>query len=412
LLSALEGAKGPQAAILGQTVLELVDQLFPDGAASLQSDARPDLQVGRQQITELLELSASRFGRHRRREVIEALALSADCENATLKRILEDPLHPAFLVLMEVLSKSARERILRLVLSYLYKPKAPSAVLSVVGKRADPEFARLLLAEIARGTPKAMVRNLKRVSAVAWAHGQGSLLDHLDGALQRAALRLVLLCGVSRASAFEVVKHLLLHGEPEERRAAAEALKEFQGAEANALTLEALDDEDPNVQAEALVQLRGRGIAGAMARVVGMLDSPHAVVRSAARACLTEFTFPRFLATYEGLDPAARQSTGEIVKKVDPQTVPLLEAEMTSRARTRQLRALEIAKMLDLAESVEGMIVRLLQDEDHGVRADAASTLRSCRSRTSRDALNAALADRNPLVRDAARKSLVERSRQ
>ena len=282
LVTALEEARGPRAAILGKTLSDLVDQLCRDVPVSPQSDPRRDPQPPHQQITGSLELSAGRFAMHHRREIVEAFVLLADCGNETLNQILEDPLHPAFVVLMEVFSKSTRGPILRLVLSYLYQSKAPSAVLSVVGKRVDPEFVGLLLRQIARERRPVLVQNLKRLGAVAWAHGDGELLDHLDGVSQRAAVRLVMLSGTSRAGAFEVVKHLLLRGEPEGRRAAAEALKQFQGAEANALTLEALDDEEPAVQAEALVQLRGRGIAEARARVVGMLDSPHASVRRAA----------------------------------------------------------------------------------------------------------------------------------
>jgi HEAT repeat protein len=374
LVTALEEASGRRAAILGRTLLDLVDQLCSDVSASRQPDPRGDRRAPHEHITGALEVSAGRFGRHHRREIIEALTLLADCGNDTLKQILEDPLHPAFVVLMEVLSKSTRRLVLRFVLSYLNQPKAPSAALSVVGKRTDPEFVGLLLRQIARETSPVLLQNLKRMGAVAWAN-DGVLLEHLDGASQRAAVRLVMLSGTSRANAFEAVRHLLLRGELEGRRAAAEALKQFQGAEANALTLAALDDEDPEVQAEALVQLRGRGIAEARVRVVAMLDSPHASVRGAARLSLAEFTFPRFLATYDALDAATRQSTGQIVKKVDPHIVPLLEAEITSRGRTRRLRALAIARTLDLVELVEGSIMQLLKDEDHTVRADAADAL-------------------------------------
>ena len=339
LLNALEDTSQPQAAILGQTLMDLADQLCRDLAASRQSGKHRELQMAREQAVASLELSIHRYGKHRRREVVEALALLAHRDNATLKQILRDPYHPTFLVLVEVLSRSTRGPILRLVLSYLEDPKAPSAALSVMAKRRDLDFVKHLLRKIGRDPSPDVAQNLKRIESVVWAQGGGELLDHLDDLAQEAAVRLVMLSGIPRASTFTVIEHLLLRGGPGGRRAAAEALEQFHGTEANALAIEALDDDDPEVQAIVVGRLRGRGIAGALGRLVGMLDSPQTIVRRAARRSLAEFTFPRFLATYDLLDDESRRSTGNLVKRVDPQTVPLLRAEMTSRMRTRRLRA-------------------------------------------------------------------------
>ena len=311
LLNALEDTSQPQAAILGQTLMDLADQLCRDLAASRQSGKHRELQMARAQAVVSLELSIHRYGKHRRREVVEVLALLAHRDNATLKQILRNPYHPAFLALVEALSRSTRGPILRLLLSYLEDPKAPSAALSVMAKRRDLDFAKHLLRKIGRDPSPDVAQNLKRIESVVWAQGGGELLDHLDDLAQEAAVRLVMLSGIPRASAFTVIEHLLLRGGPGGRRAAAEALEQFHGAEANALAIEALDDDDPEVQAIVLGQLRGRGIAGTLGRLVGMLDSPQTIVRRAARRSLAEFTFPRFLATYDLLDDESRRSTGE-----------------------------------------------------------------------------------------------------
>jgi hypothetical protein len=410
LLNALEDADGTRAETLGRALTDLVDQLCRETTASRQPGNRRDPEWVRQQVVGALELSVLRYGKHRRREVVEALVLLADRGNVTLGRVLEGPFHPAFVALVDVLSKSPRAPVLRLVLSYLDDARAPSAALSIAGKRCDPEFVKHFLRKIGADPSPAVAQNLKRIESVGWAHGSAALLDRLDEASQEAAVWLMVLCGTSRANAFGVIGHLLLHGKPAGRRSAAEALEHFRGAEANALALEALDDDDPEVQARVVVQLRGRGIPGALVRVVTVLDSPHAVVRKAARRSLAEFTFPRFLASFDMLDDEVRHSTGELVKKVDPHTVPLLEAEMTSPVRARRLRALAIARTLDLVAEVEASIVRLLADEHHMVRAEGAAALAGCKSTASHDALCAATSDRSPIVREAARKSLAERA--
>jgi HEAT repeat protein len=203
-----------------------------------------------------------------------------------------------------------------------------------------------------------------------------------------------------------LIAHLLRCGRGDGCRAAAEALDEFQGAEGNRRAMEALNHEDPQVQAIIVPQIRRRGIPGALPRLVEMIDSPHAVVRQAVRQCLSEFSFKRFLAAFDMLDDEVRRSTGMLVNKIDPQTVPMLETEMASHVHVRRLRALSIARVIGAAPQLEESIFRLLGDEDHLVRAEAAAALSQSQTPASREALERALQDRSPIVQEAARKSL------
>jgi HEAT repeat protein len=212
--------------------------------------------------------------------------------------------------------------------------------------------------------------------------------------------------GVKRQEVYQVIRHLLQRGNLGGRRAAAGALAEFSGAEANALALAALDDPDPQVQAQVLGQLRQRGIPGAVSRLVEKVSSPHAVVREAVRKALSEFSFDRYLASFDMLDEASRQSTGALVRKIDPQLVPGLEREMQTPSRVRRMRALAVARATRTVRELEGPIVQLLTDEDHMVRAEAAKSLALSDSAAARSALTEALGDRSVSVQEAARASL------
>jgi HEAT repeat protein len=207
--------------------------------------------------------------------------------------------------------------------------------------------------------------------------------------------------GVPRVQAFAAVQFLLLHGKPLARRSAAEALNEFHGAEANALAVQAMEDDDPQVQANILIQLRGRGVVGALPRLLKLVDSPHAVIREAVRASLTEFSFPRFLAAFDMLDEEVRRSTGILVKKIDPQTVPGLRAELESPVRSRRLRALAVATAIDAVGSLEEMVAGLLEDRDASVRAEAARALGHGESR-SRETWHGPLHDQGTPVQGEA----------
>lgn len=405
LLLALEETNHPQADLLAQTLVELVNLLCAElgSLRPLQGGDSPPLV--RRRLIGVLETAVGRYGRHQRREVLEAFAALVNRDNLTLKQVLDNPHHAAFVPLVDLLARSSQRSILRLVLGFLDDPQAPSAALSVIARRSDPDFVVALLRKIGREPSAVVAQNLRRMGAIAWAHNF-ALLEKLADAEQHAAVRLLMTSGAPRREVFGCIEWLLVNGKPAGRRAAAEALAKFHGAEANRLALRALTDKDPEVQAKVVVQLRSRGIPGALNRILALADSPSPAVRAAVRKSLPEFHFDRFLADFDMMDDAVRRSTGRLVKKVDPRCVARLWEEMRSRVRRRRLRALAVARALELEPKMEEGILRLLHDEDHMIRAEAAAALAACRTPAARLALSEALNDRSPVVQEAARKAL------
>jgi HEAT repeat protein len=217
---------------------------------------------------------------------------------------------------------------------------------------------------------------------------------------------MVVASGMNRLSVFQVVRYVLENGSPAGRRAAAEALAQFNGAEANALAQKMLDDPDPQVKAKIVRQIRQRGIARALPLLFQLIESPDEEVRSAARSCLPEFRFDRYLASFDSLDDRVRRSTGIMVKKVDPGVREELKTELSAPARSRRLRGLQIAQAMQVALELEETIVELLADSDHMVRAEAARTLKLCSTACAVQALKRALDDRSVAVQEAARESI------
>jgi HEAT repeat protein len=407
LVNALEAPSNPEVELTGATLLALVGALGAELGSPVQDHLRRDPDLVRQHAVAVLERSVDRYAKHRRREVLEAFLLLVRRDHEGLGRFLRDAHHPAHLPLFDLLSKSTAPGVMELLLSFLDDPGAPLGVLSLAAKRTDPEFLGGLFRKIADRPGRVLQQNVKRIESLAWLEEEPWLVEALDGACQQAALWLVMHSAVPRTQAFKMVRRLLLYGAREGRRAAAEALNDFYGAEANALVEMALNDPDAEVQAKAAAQLRGRGICGSLTRLVDLVDSPHPMVREAARASLAEFTFDRFLVAFDGLDDHVRRSTGALVGKVDRETIPRLRAELTSRIVSRRARALAIAEAIDVVEPLEDVIVGLLEtDHDEGVRARAAYTLGFATSPRSRGALERALDDFSPDVQEAAAESL------
>ncbi len=410
LINAVEDKTNPNGKAVGETLLELVDALYSALASPRDYRDKRDPQLIREHVVSALDLSMQRFREHKRPEIVEAFLMLANRGSTTLQKIVGNPHQPAFLVIMDFLQNSPRPGIIRLLLGFLDDTRPPSAALSALSSRCDPKFINYLLRKIGREPSAAAAVNLKRIESIRWINRAPAILDEIDDAGQHGVITLVMNCGIPRAEAFNVVKHVLAHGKPGGRQAAASALAEFNGSEANQLALKALDDPDPRVQANVIVQLRRRGIPGVLPRLIEKVDGPHAIVREAARKSLSELSFKRFLGAFDMLDDDVRRSTGLLVKKVDPQTVPQLLSEMVSPARTRRLRSLQIARALEMVVQLENTVIDCLRDEDHMVRVEAAVSLGSCDSQASLDALNEALSDSSTAVCEATQASLKQRA--
>jgi hypothetical protein len=408
LLTALDSSTQPNSELAAQTVLELVEALCEELAGGRDPSDRRDPQMIRRYVLGSLESSVHRYSQHKRREVIESFLLLAGRENATLRQILGNPHHTALVTVIDVLSKSAQRGVLRLLLGFLEDPHTPSAILTVIAGRSDSRFVHYLMRKVGREPTAAMALNLKKMTSISWLGDCRRIMDQIDDAGQHSAVRFVLASGVPRQQALGLVETILLHGKPGGRSEAARALGEFQGADANALAMRALADPDPQVQANVIPQLRGRGIPGVLPSLLELVESPYAVVRKAARESLMEFSFKRFVAAFDMLDEEVRRSTGLLVRKIDTQTESLLNDELKSPVRSRRLRGLAIARMIEAVEGVECTVIEMLQDEDHLVRMEAAVTLAKSLSPASVAALTEALNDKSEVVRQAAQRSLQE----
>ncbi len=224
-------------------------------------------------------------------------------------------------VLDELLHNS-RGGVVRLLLSFLDDPHAPSAAIATLGRRNDRKFIVHLLRRIGYAPTATAAQNLKRMDTIAWLRNDlSAVVDELDDAAQHSLVQLVMASNMKRLDAFRVIEYVLRQGRPGGRRTAAQALAQFNGSEANTLALQALEDSDPEVQSAAAGQLRQRGIPGALNRLIELLDGPNEIVRETARHSLTEFNFDRYLAAYDMLDDEVRRTTGALVKKVNPNVV-------------------------------------------------------------------------------------------
>ncbi len=406
LIGAAEDETNPHTDRAARTVLDLCGLLCEELAAPRDYTILRDPQLVRQHVISSLERSVERFSKHERKECLEAFLSLANRDNAKLKRVLQNPYDDCFLPIVDMFKNSRRVGAMRLLLSYLDDPRAPMSAIGALIYRNDARFLDCLMKKIGFEPSSSARKNLKRVKSIRWVRENIDVLDSLDDAGQHSAVQMVMASGMNRLEVYPMISYLTEYGKPGGRRAASAALAEFKGAEANDLVLRRLDDSDPKVQANLLVQLRERSIPGAFSKLLEMAESRHEIVRSAVRSCLDEFSFKRYLAAFDMLDDEVRKSTGQLVRRIDPTACRSLAQEMQEPARGKRLRALAVASALKVVDQLEAYIIELLADEDHMVRTEAARTLAACNTPQSRLALREAMSDSSVTVRETAQLSL------
>jgi len=408
LINVGEDSSHPHAAQAAETVLELSERLYIELTSPRDYRERRDPQLVRRHVITSLENSVKRYTTHKCDRIVEAFLVLAKRDNAVLRKILQDPHDGSYRAVLDALTRSDRPAVLHLLLTFLDDAHAPSAAISILAHRGDAWFIDHLLKHLGASPSDTARQNIKRLTQFAWLKNDPEFLNTLDDDAQGVLVRMVLWSGMKRLEAFETVRAVMKHGKCGGRRSACEALADFSGADANNLVEEALGDDDPMVQAAALVQIRQRGIPNAMTRLIQMVESPDEEVRDAARGQLEEFSLERFLSAFDALDDQVRRTTGALVLKVDPGAIAGLAEEMQNRARSRRLRALAAIQAMNAARQLETSILELVHDEDHMVRTEAARALGACDTAVARQALAQARADRSVAVQTAAEQSLLQ----
>jgi len=405
LVNACEDRRNPVSDLAADTLVKICTQLCEE-AAGRRDYNRRDPQMVRARMLASLEASVQRYADHRREAPLLAFLLLAGRENPTLLRILQDPKDAAHDPLCLLLSQSGAEGVLRLLLDFLEERQPPVKAIKTIQKRKDLLFVRSLLAKTGP-MPRGVVKDhLFATKNWAWLDNDLSMLAGLNEQEQTAAVALVAESGMRPDAVRRTLTWLAEHGASEGRAAAILALKNHQDEDSDSLVLKALKDPDPDVQAAAILQLRERGVPGAMRELLARVDSPYPQVAEAVRVSLAEFTLDRFLGAFDMLDDQVRRQTGELVRRVDPQVVRRLQAEMANAVSARRRRAIEATVVMEMVGELENDLCARLQDDDHLVRRAAVNALAGQNTPESRQALRGALLDRSPVVRRAVETAL------
>ena len=406
LVAVLEMPGNPNVTATARTILKLTELFYSELCALDDQPQRRDLDTLRKHLTVGLEQATRKYHVHKRFEVVLAFLLVAKQQNIMLRQILRAPDDRSHQAVVKMLSDSSRGGLIRLLLSFLEDPQLPLVVRKIISSRTDQKFVENLLEKVGPKPSKTMADRLDQFDQLEWASPGNSLLKRLDDQYQYNAVNLIMSTSVDRQKVLETVGYLLQEGNPGGRRAAARALAEFDGPEATELALNALNDEDPEVRAHILRQLRPRKVPGAMSLLFRMVGDSSDEVRRALREALPEFTFRQFLANFEYLADELQPVAGHLVRQIDEEAVEQLNTEIASPSPVRRRRGVLVASVMGVVYPLEKVVIKLLSDDDHMVRVAAAKALADCDTMPTWEALRDAMFDSSVAVKEAAEQSL------
>lgn len=355
----------------GRVLLALAESLCEELQSPRDYRKRTDPQQLRSFAIGSLESATGRYQHHLRPEVLEAVLLLATREAATVKGILQAPCDRTFPALQELFLHSPRPQIQKLLLSYLEDHSAPLAAIHAIAKRDDIAFLRQLCRRLSGELSPTVVANLKRIDNLAWLRDRSELWYALSDQEQIGAVQLVERTSILKDLALDALTTALKSGGVSARRAAAQALRRFQGAEANVVALQTLNDQDAEVRVAITKQLRERRSASTVKALVEQLDSPNAAERQAAQEQLQEYSFARYLQVYDTLDDQSRSEMGRLVRKIDKGLLSGVIEELESSSKHHKRRALEITELFQMQAEVIPQLQQLAQDDDSYVRGEA-----------------------------------------
>lgn len=360
----------------------------------------------RRQVLPAVERSAVKYGEHERLEIIDAFLLLVPPHSTTLINILGNSRHSSHQPAIDSLASSSVTSVMDLIAQLIHDTKVANGILEIVAKRHERKFLDYLLHHVGEPVSLRVLENMKRLSSITWLEDAKEALLALDGAAQAAAVQIATAAKISRLSLFELLAMILERGQPEGRVASCDAMARFHDERADHYVLEALDDSDPRVQAAAARQLRRRRLPDAMEKLVSMLDLEPTEVRDAARSSLAEFNFMRYQTSFEDMDELTRQSTGRLVRKIDPSAGPRLAELLASPSPSTRFRGLEMVIAMEAADLVFDDLERLLDDCELGVRTDVVTALGQCTHQDALTVLRKGAHDTHHCVREAAEISM------
>jgi HEAT repeat protein len=172
-----------------------------------------------------------------------------------------------------------------------------------------------------------------------------------------------------------------------------------------------LDDPDESLQRIAAREFVRRRPLDYSSVLLGLMKTAPTSVRRVASRAISASAFDHFYDRYEKLEEATRLRAGRAVFKLLPDAVGRLARKMKTGEPEQRIKALSMARELELADELKEVILALVKHENPKVRSKAVLVSGAIKGDVPDGMLEAALADADSRVRSNAIEVIESRGR-
>ena len=318
------------------------------------------------EIIDAMERGISSWQRHEREiflDVFFRISERIGTPGHVSYEMMSNPNHPAHAVFMRKLAGSQDHFVIRFLVRQLESNAVPKVFLHTASRRTDIAFVRMLLETVGYHPTTMLQTNLSHIFRFDWLADLHSRLKDLDGTYHRFLVEMMHCSGLSEMEKTAVYETVLQFGSLQGKTAVMERLLHNMSSDADRLVLLASDNDDPEIQALALSQLRARRIHGATSRLLRFLDSPHDCVRNAISGELTEFRMDRLLLTLDALSDEQRDYMLQVVKIIDPDYKETIARELENPRQKHKDFLLDLITVERAVVTYEASLMKLVEHE-------------------------------------------------
>lgn len=362
-----------------ELVNRLHDQYQPTSKTQTSKNSSKDLAIIRQNLLNALDVTWPNIkNEDALKTAWEAVFILGQPESAAVKKLLELSQKEICRDAWNLLTTSAKPRVIQLIYDFLGNPSPPAQIFEIIAQRSDPEFITAILNWLPETLTLLQKRNLQKIQTVSWLDVQTNLFERIPTNLHSQVTRFVEAIGFSDDKKSQIFQYLLQNGSINSRLAAVESLvsdSQESQEDVQKMICESLSSEDPQVQAWATTQLREQNVPDAILLLLEQLENPLEEVRNAAQKELHSFDIYQMLESFENFSQTVCQQAGEVIQKIDPLTIQKLKAELRHPIQHRQIRAIRGTRALNLQEQVWQELLNLLNHDDDSIRCHAIELL-------------------------------------
>jgi len=319
--------------------------------------------------------ACSCYHQHGRNDVLRAAALIAPRRHRRLLEQLTDRRLASHRRLCELMRRSEYDTINRALLMFAGLAALQPATIETLRKlgfrTALPQTLRLGYLILNSDVRRIVGRITKGDHLLPTA----DVVPRLSDEAARQAPRWIASVSATRIGRITALAELLQHDDALTRLLALRTLMRIDDLAVDEAIATACFDAAEPVAVIALRHLRRRRWAGLGQTAVKLLSSPHPRVRRLAERDLAPIAFARYWDHWDRMDPATRTTAGRALIKLDRRFHEHLAERMTGAAAGERLRAIMIARHLEIAGYFEEALTTLAGDDDDRVASAATRAL-------------------------------------